>query len=67
MRKFENLEDGKRTAYEAGEYLYIWLDELRHTCRSDRAFQKQIAKHFEDPTGVYEYWQNEKRITEPNT
>lgn len=64
MKKYKNLEAGKKHAYESGEYLFVWLNELRATCKSDKSFQKQLVKLFEDASGVWEYWQDEKAKAE---
>lgn len=59
MAKFKNLEQAKKQVYEQGEYLYLWLNELKATCKTDWGFKRQIRKFFADPSGVYEYWEQE--------
>lgn len=60
MRKYKNLLEGEKKAYESGEYLWIWLNELRSTCRNDKVFKREIDKMFENSEGVYEYWEKNK-------
>lgn len=57
MKKFRDLEDGKRQIYQRGEYLFIWLHELKETCRNDKIFQREIDNLFENPEGVLEYYE----------
>ena len=57
---FKNLLEGKKKAYERGEYLWVWLNELHDTCRNDKVFKRELEKLFEDTEGVYEYWQEYK-------
>lgn len=60
MRKFKDLQDGERKAYQHGEYLWVWLNELRATCRNDKFFRREINKMFENSEGVYEYWEKNR-------
>lgn len=65
MKQFRDLEHGREVAYKRGEFLWVWLNELKATCKSDKSFMREIQRMFINPEGVYEYWEeNRDKYTE---